>query len=300
MNELKIKLSGRVESSNFNEWNNELIDSIQNINTNLQTDQEFSNATEDVKFFKRAEKLLKEAKIIAIEQSSDIQKLFMSIDKITEKARQTRLLLERQIKKRKIEIKEEYIQSGIENIKDFLLSRDKIMEIIDSSHYINRKIFEEAIKGKAGVKGLKYGINNLCDKLKNDICEEELILKERKNSIESLPENHRLLFQDLSNLLVLTKKEYQLTVEKRVALFNENKSIEEAKKANSNLRLIEDEELNTDQYGIDTTPENKNYKLIIDIFSSKEEAIKLAQMIKAEYSKNDTIHNIRLTKNYDI
>ncbi len=113
MSNLVIKLSGEIQNSNFDEWKNELIQQIRAVNNELKTDSEFALATKSVKQFKAAEKALKEAKQSALEQAADINQLFDAIDAVAEETRQVRLSLERQIKSRKQEIKEERRQHEI-------------------------------------------------------------------------------------------------------------------------------------------------------------------------------------------
>ena len=120
MKQLFIKLTGTVNSSNFDVWKKELITQIQSVNVELVTDNDFVTASKQVKSFKSAEKSLKQAKQSAISQAEEIQQLFTAIDEITEEARQARLSLERQIKARKLEIKQQYIQSGIDEIQSFI------------------------------------------------------------------------------------------------------------------------------------------------------------------------------------
>ena len=105
MNNLVIKLSGEIRSSNFHEWKNELIGQIQSTNLELTTDADFAAAELNVKTFRIAENTLKNAKESAIHQAYDIQELFNAIDQVTEQARQVRLTLVRQIKKRKSDVK---------------------------------------------------------------------------------------------------------------------------------------------------------------------------------------------------
>jgi hypothetical protein len=104
---LEIQISGRIQNSNFPVWNNALLNQIGLINLKLITDNDFAAATEDVKLLKRAEKAILEAKIRAIEQTEEIQRLFNALDEISEQARQARLTLERQIRTRKQEIRTE-------------------------------------------------------------------------------------------------------------------------------------------------------------------------------------------------
>ena len=75
---------------------------VQSINKDLVTDNDFFEASQHVKSFKKAENYLKEAKQSAINQAEDIQKLFSAIDEVSQEARQARLSLERQIKSQKL------------------------------------------------------------------------------------------------------------------------------------------------------------------------------------------------------
>lgn len=73
---LTIELTGKIQKTNFDEWKKDLILQIKSTKTDLITDDDFFIATEEVKMFKIAEKSLKKAKQSAIEQVTDIQKLF--------------------------------------------------------------------------------------------------------------------------------------------------------------------------------------------------------------------------------
>lgn len=88
------KLTGTVNTSNFDEWKSDLIVQIQSTHIELVTDDDFVEATNQVKSFKAAEKFLKQAKQSAINQAEEIQQLFSAIDDITEEARQARLSLD--------------------------------------------------------------------------------------------------------------------------------------------------------------------------------------------------------------
>ncbi|WP_295580525.1 hypothetical protein [uncultured Lamprocystis sp.] len=88
---LEIQISGRIQNSNFPVWKNALLNQIGLINLKLITDNDFAAATEDAKLLKRAEKTILEAKIRAIEQTEEIQRLFNALDEISEQARQARL-----------------------------------------------------------------------------------------------------------------------------------------------------------------------------------------------------------------
>ncbi len=73
MSNLIIKLNGEIQSSNFHEWKDGLIEQIQSAQLALKTDNDFATAELNVKTFKIAETTLKHAKESAIQQASDIQ-----------------------------------------------------------------------------------------------------------------------------------------------------------------------------------------------------------------------------------
>jgi len=291
---LVIKLKGEIQNSNFFEWKNDLILQIKSVNTELNTDEDFLVAIEYVKAFKHAEKSLKEAKKLAIEQASDIQKLFSAVDEISEKTRQTRLLLEHQINVRKLEIKRDCIQSGIELLREFIDNQNDDFKLIDHSVYLNYNRFELAVKGKAGVKGIQSAISYLCDKIKIEIMQKSAEVTNNGIIIDALPSKHRVLFQDRNSLLVLSVQELRLTIDKRIALFNEQSAETKASNALDALQKLEDVDLNSN-----TTLTEQKYKLIIDIFSSKETAIEIARSIRQSYANNISILSIRLNRNYD-
>ena len=299
MNQLIIQLRGEIQSSNFDEWKNDLIAQIQSVNTELINDHDFVVATRYVKVFKAAERSLREAKQSAINQAADIQRLFNAIDEIAEETRQVRLSLERQIKTRKLEIKEACIQSGIEVVRAFLEQQSPDFQLVDHSTYVDRTRFESAVKRKAGIQRMQAAIDNLCRRITLEISQKAVEITHNGIVLDNLPRKYKFLFQDRNSLLVLSIQELRLTIDKRIAVFNEDNAKIEAEKALDALRKLEDAELNSE---MSTSPERagivekEEYRLIIDILSSKETAIDIARSIRQAYVDNTSISSIRLTR----
>lgn len=302
MNQLIIKLKGEIQSSNFHEWKSDLINKIQSINTELATDDDFVTAIRHVKLFKSAEKSLKEAKQSAINQAADIQKLFKAIDEVSEEARQARLTLDRQIKARKLEIKEDCIQSGIETVRLLINLESNDFKSINHSAYLDRNRFESAVKGKVGIEGINKAINLLCDKIKSEIEQKAAEIANNGAKLNTFPDRYKILFQDRNSLLTLTEQELNLTIEKRIALFNEENARIKAEKAINDLKKFEDVVLNPDNklnYANEDIPEKEKYRIIIDIQSSKDIAIETARSIRQRYGNDTSISDIRLTRVHD-
>lgn len=302
MSQLIIKLRGEIQSSNFDEWKNDLVTRIQSVNTVLTTDDDFLGAIDHVKSFKTAEKSLKDAKQSAIDQASDIQKLFAAIDEISGEARQARLSLERQIRARKAEIKEECIQSGIETVHAFINMESDDFKLTDHSVYLDRSRFEAAIKGKGGIKGIKSAISILCAKIKSEISQKAAEVTGNSIKLDSLHEKYRLLFQDRNSLLTLNAQELSLTIEKRIAVFNEENAKIKAEKAIKDLERYEDFVLNPDTVAHPENadiPEKEKYRITIDMLSAKDTAIETARSIRQTYGDSKSVSIIKLTRVHD-
>lgn len=301
MNQLTIQLTGEIQSSNFTEWKNSLLKQIQSTNTQLVTDDDFVNAARHVKLFKTAENSLKQAKQSAINQAADIQKLFTAIDAVSAEAREARLMLERQIKTRKQEIKEELIASGIELVHESIRQQNADFQLISHTYFVDFKRFETVIKGKAGIRGIEIAIDSLSATIKQEISLKAAEVNHNVLIINALSSQDQMLFQDRAALLELSKQELELTIDKRIALQNEENARVKAEKAVCELEKIEDTELNPDSHIDPTntvTPAKSHYKLVIDILSSKDDAIEIARSIKSDYAKNPLISGIKLSRDH--
>lgn len=113
---LTILVKGEVVDSNFAAWSARLKESIKSLNYELKTDEDFAAADTNAKRLKEAEDALVQAKADALEQAQEVQKLFAAIDDVSTEARQARLSLERQIKKRKYQIRAEIFDSAIKSL----------------------------------------------------------------------------------------------------------------------------------------------------------------------------------------
>ncbi len=302
MTQITIQLSGEIQSSNFVEWKRDLIQQIQATNSQLVTDDDFVDAARHVKLFKTAENSLKQAKQSAINQAADIQKLFAAIDEVSTETRDARLVLERQIKARKQEIKEGLITSGIERIHEAIRQQNSDFQFISHTHFVDFRRFETVVKGKAGIRVIEVAIDNLCLDIQQEISLKAAEVNHNAQAINALSSQDQMLFQDRASLLALSKQELELTIDKRIALQNEENARVKAEKAISELTKIEEVELNSDSHlsPINSeTPAKNHFKLVIDILSSKEDAIEIARSIKQKYADNAIVSAIKLSRDHD-
>lgn len=219
MTELVIQLTGEVVTSNFDDWKRDLIARIRAVDTELRTDSQFAQASRDVQHFKAAELTLKQAKQSAISQAADIQRLFAAIDEVAEEVRQVRLSLERQVKRRKLEIKEAFIRAGRERIRACIEQMSPDFQAIDHSEFLDPGHFELAVKGKASVRGVRTAIDVLCERLRERIDARAASVEANAIRLDRLPGRHRALFQDRAALLALPPEQLDGVIDERIAVF---------------------------------------------------------------------------------
>jgi predicted phage-related endonuclease len=114
---LRIELQGMVTSSNLAEFRSHALAVLGSINRDLQTDADFANAEQTVKWAKAAEERLDAAKSHALSQTADIEAVFRTIDDVKAETRRVRLELDKLVSKRKEERRIEIVQTGREALQ---------------------------------------------------------------------------------------------------------------------------------------------------------------------------------------
>jgi len=291
MEHLEIQITGRIQSSNFPIWKDSLLRQIHSINLELVTDNDFAVASEDAKVLKKAERVIQEAKIKAIEQTEEIQSLFNLLDEVSEKARQTRLTLERQIRTKKQEIKDELISDAITEVHVYISSKPSIFCQLDNGKYLHRFQYESTIKGKSSIAGVERALKVLVNSIKAAIDNEVKQVLSNLAIIEAIPSNDRLLFQDVLYLVTLPEKELRLIIENRTVKLSEQKALKEAACAEKELNAIDNEALS------ETLNEDKNrYIISVDLLCARQEAINMAREIRNLLSTSRYILSIKLRR----
>lgn len=115
---LRIEVTGMVTASNLAEFKERAIAVFQSINTDLQTDQDFIDAEQTVKWCGDIEDRLKAAKDAALAQTESIDALFRAIDSISAEARAKRLELDKLVKTRKEAVRAEIVDRARKSVVD--------------------------------------------------------------------------------------------------------------------------------------------------------------------------------------
>lgn len=222
--ELEIVLDGGIQRSNFDEVRRDLIARIQEVQTELVTDQDFAQAEAQSKSLKADETALKKAKQSAIRQVASIHALFDAIDEIAEEARQTRLLLDRQVKKRKKEIKEQMVEDALARVARELESQSGEFYRVNWDPFLERSRFEQALKGKKSGSKAETAVAKVRHQVIEEIERKVAKVEAAVRRLEQVLPEYQPLFQDRDSLLDLSEYELEAEIEKRIRVADSTSS----------------------------------------------------------------------------
>ena len=211
---LSVALVGEVKSSNLPAFKSKAIAFIESINTDLQTDEDFANAEEAVKFCANAEKEIEMVKSQALAQTSTIDELFRDLDQIREKLRQKRLTLDKLVKQQKEQRKNEIINNG----------RQKLMDDIAKANEEFAPITVTGVTADLhGAAKNKRTIASLISSVNDELTRARLVLAERRDHVrasiaivKAAGDDFRFLFNDLQQLVDKDHEHLKLIVKQRV------------------------------------------------------------------------------------
>lgn len=153
---LHIEVTGMVTASNLAEYKAHALAVFDSVNRDLKTDQDFADAKKAIKWAGDIETRLEAAKAHALSQTESIDKLFSTIDDITEEARRVRLELTNLVKVRDTNLRAEIVTSGktalVDHIADCNIRIGKpLMPAISAD-------FAAAIKGMSKFQNMRDAV----------------------------------------------------------------------------------------------------------------------------------------------
>jgi len=212
---LSIQIKGEVTVSNLPEFKAAAENFISKINTDLKTDNDFSDAEATVKFCDETEKKLESAKAAAIGQTASIDELMRTIDFIKESIRSKRLTLEKLVKTQKESIKAKIIDDAYKVCAEHQSGIASEFNRLNFSALANlsRQSFETACKNKRTLASLHNAVDTEVAAIKIKLNDLAMII--RKN-LSHLP-GDLSLFRDLQSIITKPEDDFKLLVESRIA-----------------------------------------------------------------------------------
>lgn len=211
---LCVSLVGAVQASNLPQWRDVVVARIQAINTDLQTDQDFADASAMVKFLGDAEKSLDLVKKQALSQTADIDELFRTIDSMQGEMKQKRLALDKRVTQRKDEIRDEILQEGRQALRDFITETVKQFGLMIEP--IVTADFAGAMRQKKTVATLKDAVATELARAKAEVSSQAVAIDHNQRNYALLAAGHEFLFADIKQLLQQSPEAFSAMVENRI------------------------------------------------------------------------------------
>ena len=294
MSELSIKLTGEIQDSNFDEWKKDLIKQIKATPTELSSDDEYAAADDQVKQFKAAEKALKKAKQSALEQAGDIQTLFDAIDEVSAETREIRLTLERQIKARKQQIKNDSMKQGLAAIKAMIKSQSADFKLIDHSEYLDKELLEDAVKGRSSLRTMEKSVTKLTEEIAEKIRVRAELVAKNADTLKNLDKDQQAIFQDRDDLLALSEEDLASTIAERL----EVAGVEAKAPATAKAEKADDFDIDFDMDGVDDeaiAEATSAYQIVVLLNCEKEAAESIEEAVTKALKKNKEVESITLS-----
>lgn len=148
---LHVEATGKVIASNLDAYRDHAMQVLGSINRDLQTDQDFADAEQTVKWCKSVESKLSAAKDSVLGQMATVDEVCRTIDDLSAETRRVRLDLDKLVKAEKERRKSDIVNAAVESVQEHCAS-------------INASLGEHALKSdqhrwqrdiSASIKGLK-------------------------------------------------------------------------------------------------------------------------------------------------
>lgn len=210
---LFVELTGAVTASNLDAYKEHALAVIGAINRDLQTDQDFADASKAVKWCGDVESRLKAVKEHALSQTQTIDQLFKAIDDITAKARDTRLDLGKLVDRRNTERKEEIVLGGKTAYQTHL---DALKAETDGLWVtLPTPDFAGSIRGMRLFANMQDAVNTLLANSK--IAADDSAKKIRANlALLAEAKEHAFLFNDRAALIGKAAEDLKLLIKSRI------------------------------------------------------------------------------------
>lgn len=211
---LVAQVEGRVVTTNLKEFRLAASRFIEGIKTDLQTDQDFADAAQTVKFCEDGEKRLDLAKQQALAQTSSIDELFRTIDAISADLKAKRLKLEKLVDQRKVAIRVEIANKAQAEMDAHWAA---VGERLGES-WIKRAVpdFPGAMKGKRTVESCRAAVDHALANAKIEMTQLADRLLANREALKRDGADWLFLFADFSQVGAKAPEDFRAVAELRI------------------------------------------------------------------------------------
>ena len=244
---LVVQTEGKVVSSNLVAYKAAAEKFIAKINTKLETDEDFANAENTVRYCGEAEDKLELAKAAALAQTATIDEVMRTVDHIKAQFRAKRLELEKLVKTRKEQIKETILNEGRHAFTAHVAVLET--EITPLRLQQSQPDFAGAMKNKRTLGSLRDAVNTTLANAKIAANTQAADYRAKQAWCREHAATYGFLFMDMANIIGKPMDDFQLVITSRIA---DHKRAEEAKAEAERARIREEERVKAEKAAAET------------------------------------------------
>jgi predicted phage-related endonuclease len=215
---LVVQINGAVTSSNLAIYKATAMQFIENINTDLQTEQDFADAENTVKFCKNAADELKQVKKAALSQTASIEELFRTVDDLTAAMDEKRLYLSKLVKTQKESLKFEILQgakTALEKHWTDLVS--VISRQVIPVGAMPQGDFAGAMRNKKNIDSIRSAVNDELARAKIECKKVFDLLCANATAFDQHASKHKFLFRDIKHYMLKSEEDFAAIVISRIS-----------------------------------------------------------------------------------
>ena len=225
---LRIEVTGAVTASNLAEFKATALQAIRSVNRELRTDQDFADAEKAVKWCAEVESRLKAAKEHALSQTADIDALFKALDDIAAESRGVRLDLDKLVKRRKDEVREQAVLAARRALDVHIA--DLNGELAPMRLQPVAVDFAGAIKGLRSIASMQDALDTALAQGKIEADAQARVIRTNVAAFKAKAEGRQALFADLHMLVQKQPDDFAAVVDARIAKHQADEAAREAKR----------------------------------------------------------------------
>jgi putative phage-type endonuclease len=234
-----VEVEGEVKGTNLEVYRGAALTFIENINTNLETDQDFLDAKATVKFCKDAEAKLEAVKDQVLAQTASIEEVFRTIDDIGISLSATRRSLDKQVKTEETARKNKLVTDGLEIVNNHLATVTADLGGIDP--HVTIPSLAASIKGKRSLGKMEDAIDTAIANWKKDVQIASLQISNNL-ALVNAKIDFKFLFTDLDSFIRGEPNYVTMLIDKRINDYEVQQEEKRKAEAAEKKRIAEEAE----------------------------------------------------------
>lgn len=223
---LRVLVHGEVTDTNVDGWAEIARAVLGSINRTLNTDQDFADAANAIKWCADQEAALDAAKQHALSQTESIDKLFKTIDAIREETRSIRLEQTKLLDRRKIERKTELVSETAAAWHAFTVELND--GLVPYRLPAIATDFPAQIKNKRNFESMKDALDTELARAKIEVTDVSNKMRTNVRKLDTQAAEFKFLFNDSAALILRDAETLELIIGKRIADHKESVAKAEA------------------------------------------------------------------------